>query len=56
MVYKALKSQADYVVRTDESGREVLETSKSTILVPAVKWNGRGIKWFDDKKIATENC
>lgn len=37
MVYKALKSQADYVVRTDESRREVLETSKSTILVPAVK-------------------
>lgn len=56
MVYKALKSQADYVVRTDESGREVLETSKSTIIVPAVKWNGRGIKWFDDKKIAKENC
>ena len=29
MVYKALKSQADYVVRTDESGREVLETSNN---------------------------
>lgn len=25
MVYKALKSQADYVVRTDESGRGASE-------------------------------
>lgn len=56
MVYKALKSQVDYVVRTDESGREVLETSKSTILVPAVKWNGRGIKWFDDNKLEKEGA
>lgn len=52
----SLKCRADFAVHTDESGREVLETSKSTILVPAVKWNGRGIKWFDDKKIAKENC
>ena len=56
MVYKALNSQSDYFVRTDESGRVVLESSKSSFLVPAVKWNGRGIKWFDDKKIAKENC
>lgn len=51
-----LRCRADFVVRTDAEGKEVLETSKSTILVPAVKWNGRGIKWFDDKKIAKENC
>lgn len=51
-----LRCRADFAVRTDAEGKEVLETSKSTILVPAVKWNGRGIKWFDDKKIAKENC
>lgn len=54
MVYKALKSQVDYVVRTDESGTEVLETSRSTVLVPVVRWNKKGIKWFDDNKLAKE--
>ena len=49
MTYVAQKSRADFVIRTDEAGKQVLETSKSTILVPQVHWNGAGIKWLDEK-------
>ncbi len=49
MTYVAQKSRADFVIRTDEAGKQVLETSKSTILVPQVHWNGAGIKWLEEK-------
>ena len=48
MTYEALRSRADFVVRTDEAGKQVLETSRSTVLVPKVHWNGLGIKWLDE--------
>ena len=49
-----LRCRADFAVRTDAEGKEVLETSKSTVLMPAVCWNERGIKWFDDKQLVKE--
>lgn len=45
-----LRCRADFAVRTDAAGKEVLETSKSSILMPKTRWNRRGIKWLDDKK------
>lgn len=45
-----LRSRADFTVRTDETGKQVLEASKSTILVPKTQWNGVGIKWLDEKR------
>lgn len=44
MIKEILKSRADFVTRTDETGKQVLETSRSSVLVPKVKWNGLGIK------------
>lgn len=52
MIQAALKSRADFIVRTDETGREVLETSRSLVLVPKTRWNGKGIKWAKEKKKA----
>lgn len=49
MAYEALRSQADFVVRTDETGKQVLEASRSTVLIPKIRWNGVGIKWLDEK-------
>lgn len=49
MTYEALRSQADFVVRTDETGKQVLEASRSTVLIPKICWNGVGIKWLDEK-------
>lgn len=50
MIYEMAKSRADFAVRTDEKGKRVLETSKSTILIPKTQWNGVGIKWLDEKR------
>lgn len=50
----SLKCRADFAVRMDAKGKEVLETSRSTVLVPVVRWNKKGIKWFDDNKLAKE--
>ena len=44
MIKEILKSRADFVTRTDETGKQVLETSRSSVLVPKVKWNGLGPK------------
>lgn len=52
MIQAALKSRADFIVRTDETGREVLKTSRSLVLVPKTRWNGKGIKWAKEKKKA----
>lgn len=49
MTYTAQKSQADFVVYTDKTGKEVLKTSRSTVLIPKIRWNGVGIKWLDEK-------
>lgn len=49
MTYEALRSQADFVVRTDETGKQVLEVSRSTVLIPKIHWNGVGIKWLDER-------
>lgn len=49
MAYEALRSQADFVVRTDETGKQVLEASRSTVLIPKIHWNGVGIKWLEEK-------
>lgn len=49
MAYEALRSQADFVVRTDETGKQVLEASRSTVLIPKIRWNGVGVKWLDEK-------
>ena len=46
-----LRCRADFADRTDAEGKEVLE---STVLMPAVCWNERGIKWFDDNKLVKE--
>lgn len=35
----SLKCRADFAVRMDAKGKEVLETSRSTVLVPVVRWN-----------------
>lgn len=35
-------------------GKEILETSRSTVLVPVVRWNKKGIKCFDDNTLAKE--
>lgn len=48
MIKEILKSRADFATRTDETGKQVLETSRSSVLVPKVKWNGLGIKWLDE--------
>lgn len=47
----SLKCRADFAVRMDAKGTEVLETSRSTVLVPVVRWNKKGIKWFDDEQL-----
>lgn len=49
MTYVAQKSRADFIVCTDKTGKKVLETSRSTIMIPQVCWNGVGIKWLDEK-------
>lgn len=49
MAYEALRSQADFAVRTDETGKQVLEASRSTVLIPKIRWNGVGIKWLEEK-------
>ena len=49
MAYTAQKSQADFVVYTDKTGKEVLKTSRSTVLTPKIRWNGVGIKWLEEK-------
>lgn len=50
----SLKYRADFAVRMDAKGTEVLETSRSTVLVPVVRWNRKGIKWFDDEQLVKE--
>ena len=50
----SLKCRADFAVRMDAKGKEVLETSRSTVLVPVVRWNKKGIKWFDDEQLVKE--
>lgn len=50
----SLKCRADFAVRMDAKGKEILETSRSTVLVPVVRWNKKGIKWFDDNTLAKE--
>lgn len=50
MIKEILKSRADFVTRTDETGKQVLETSRSSVLVPKVKWNGLGIKWCEEDR------
>ena len=49
-----LRCRADFAIRTDAEGKEVLETSKSSVLMPVVRWNEEGIKWFDDNKLVKE--
>ena len=49
-----LRCRADFAVRTDAEGKEVLEASKSTVLMPVVCWNERGIKWFNDEQLVKE--
>lgn len=49
VAYTAQKSQADFVVYTDKRGKEVLKTSRSTVLIPKIHWNGVGIKWLEEK-------
>lgn len=50
MIKENLKSRADFVTCTDETGKQVLETSRSSVLVPRVKWNGLGIKWYEEDR------
>lgn len=49
-----LRCRADFAVRTDAERKEVLETSKSNVLMPVVRWNEEGIKRFDDNKLVKE--
>ena len=32
-------------------GNVVTQIGKSTVYVPEIKWNGKGIKWFDDSQL-----
>lgn len=52
----SLKCRADFAVRMNAKRKEILETSRSTVLVPVVHWNKKGIKWFDDSKLAKEGA
>ena len=52
----SLKCRADFAVRMDAKGKEILETSKSTILVPVAHWNKKGIKCYDDNKLRKEGA
>lgn len=49
-----LRCLTDFAVRTDTKGKEVLETDKSNVLMPAMRWNEEGIKWFDDTRLVKE--
>ena len=43
MAYTAQKSQADFVVYTDETGKEVIKTSRSTVMLTKIRWYDVGI-------------
>lgn len=34
----------------------VVSVCRSSVNVPEVKWNGQGIKWFDDEKLRKKVC
>lgn len=34
-----------------QTSNGMAKIGKSTILVPAIKFDGKGIKWFDDKTL-----
>lgn len=43
--------RADYTVKVSADKKTVEEVGKTEVTMPAIRFNGKGIKWFDDSKL-----
>lgn len=50
MICEALKNRTEFIINTDETGKQALKISRSSVLLPKTKWNGLGIKWYEEDR------